>query len=510
MNLISLLEERSRLHPDRTALAERSGKAARTMSYQQLYTGVCAGSQFLREHELTKAVLILQPVGIDLYVSLLSCLHAGLTVVFVDPSASRETIRRSLELIEVEGFIGVAKAHLLRLTIPEIQSIPIKFHTTGFVPGSTGFKPHSSTESIAPCKVNAEHPALVTFTTGSTGQPKAVSRSHGFLLAQHAALQESLDLVEAEVDLVTLPVFAIANLASGMTSVIADTDLRYPARADSSAIQSQFEHFQITRSAASPAFFEKLHRDGMFPPFQKIYTGGAPVFPHRLMEIEDTHPDTSITIVYGSTEAEPITHIEWSETSPEDRTKMMKGGGLLVGKPVKAATVKIIPDRSGKTLFDIEETAVGEPGEIIVTGDHVVKGYLNQIDDEESKIKTPDQIWHRTGDAGYFDGQGRLWLSGRCGAAIRVEGGKPVYPFGIECAALGTKHMERCALMEHGGKPVLFVELSDNGPGLDAVKADLSHLSLSDIRVLSAIPMDPRHNAKVDYPALRKLIEREL
>ena len=103
-----------------------------------------------------------------------------------------------------------------------------------------------------------DEPALVTFTSGSTGVPKAAVRTHGFLMAQHRALEKALEFAEGETDLITLPVFVLANLASGLTSVLADTDLRAPGKADAAAIREQCRRHGVTRCAASPAFFEAL------------------------------------------------------------------------------------------------------------------------------------------------------------------------------------------------------------------------------------------------------------
>ena len=117
---------------------------------------------------------------------------------------------------------------------------------------------------VAP--VDEQTPALVTFTSGSTGEPKAAVRTHGFLLAQHAVLEESLSLAPGEVDLTTLPIFVLANLASGVTSVIPDADLRYPGRIEPGPVFEQLRQLDRTthrlvgrtRIAASPALLARL------------------------------------------------------------------------------------------------------------------------------------------------------------------------------------------------------------------------------------------------------------
>ncbi|NWK54157.1 AMP-binding protein [Verrucomicrobiaceae bacterium N1E253] len=515
MNLVTHLARRAELHPDRIALID----AERAVSYAELYKLVCSGSDQLRHDGLSPGdtVLILQAVSIPLYISLLSAFHSGLTVMFIDPSAGKTMIRNSLSLHQAQAFIGTGKAHLLRITIPEIRQIPKHYHSSGWVPSSKAWKPTSSTPST-PVDTAPDTPALITFTSGSTGMPKAACRTHGFLLAQHRALAASLDLQDGEVDLITLPVFALANLASGLTSVIAHTDLRYPARVDSQAVFDQCNKHNVTRCAASPAFFTQLHRDRMMPAFASIYTGGAPVFPDLLSEIQSAHPGMQVVTVFGSTEAEPIAHIRWQDTSEHDRNQMVSGKGLLVGHPVSATQLRIIPDQSGKEIGPMDEAAFnalelphGKIGEIVVTGDHVLKGYLHGQGNEESKIHVLSDhstVWHRTGDAAWRDQSGRVWLMGRCSAAINSPGQSPIYPFGIECAATNFPSVRRCALLMHQGRVTLVVEGEFTHKQQEALQSQLPHSPVEAFLNVTHIPVDKRHNAKIDYPELRKSLKK--
>src|SRR5690606_6977711 len=83
-----------------------------------------------------------------------------------------------------------------------------------------------------PAEVPGDAAALITFTTGSTGRPKAAVRSHALLWAQHEALAEHLRLRPGDVDMPTLPIFVLNNLALGLTSAIPDFDPRRPADID--------------------------------------------------------------------------------------------------------------------------------------------------------------------------------------------------------------------------------------------------------------------------------------
>src|SRR5207244_2750528 len=131
------------------------------------------------------------------------------------------------------ALIAGTKAHLLRLWSPALRRIPVKFVIGLPVPGAIRWSrlartpPHAEIAACTP-----DTPALLTFTSGSTGAPRAAVRSHGFLLAQHRVLSDCLGLVPGDIDLTTLPIVLLANLASRVTSVLPDADLRRPGAID--------------------------------------------------------------------------------------------------------------------------------------------------------------------------------------------------------------------------------------------------------------------------------------
>ena len=158
-------------------------------------------------------------------------------------------------------------------------------------------------------------PAIVTFTSGSTGVPKVAVRTHGFLLAQHRALEETLTLEPGNVDLATLPIVLLANLASGVTSIIPDADLRAPGTIRPEPVIDQIQLLRPGRVIATPALLERLvtrleDAGGTLKGVRQIFTGGAPVFPSLLDRVANVAPSASILAVYGSTEAEPIASLD--------------------------------------------------------------------------------------------------------------------------------------------------------------------------------------------------------
>jgi len=515
MNLVHLLDTQARERGDQPALIDRHRGQRRCVTFRELAARTARGAEQLHHAGLVAGdtVLFAHPVRIELYAGLLAVLRAGMTAMFVDPSAGSGHIARCCGMLPPRGFFGSPKAHALRLTSPAVRRIPRRFHTGAFpIPGSRRWIPGNNTATVPepPATVTPDQPALVTFTSGSTGLPKAAVRSHGFLLAQHAVLRDALSHVPGEVELVTLPVFVLSSLASGITCVLADTDLARPGAANVPALTTQIHAEGVTRVAASPAFFECLVRGNAdLSRLEKIFTGGAPVFPRLLDALARLAPRSRPVAVYGSTEAEPIAHCPHDSLAPADRQAMRSGAGLLAGHPSDAIRLRVIADQWGTEIapldqasFDALRCRPGQPGEIVVAGHHVLTGYLNGCGDRETKFRVDGESWHRTGDAGYLDHDHRLWLLGRCAATIRDAKGV-VFPFAIECALSFDPSAARCAVVAHRGQRLLVAESASAAPPPDPARFRLDRVVTVD-----RIPLDRRHNAKVDYPALLALLDR--
>ncbi len=517
MNLVALLAERAREHPERIALVDRYRGGDRTVNYGELSRRVAAGAEELVSRGLGKGdvILVFQPVSIELYEILLAAFHAGLRVMLADPSAGRAFLGLCCRRLRPDAFFGSRKAQALRLLVPELRTIPLAFCSEAWFPGARAWRTDGA--GVPAAKMADDDAALVTFTSGSTGVPKAAVRNHGFLLAQHRALEKALDFEDGEVDLVTLPVFVLANLASGLTSVLAAADAVQPGFPDIATAADQCRRFRVTRCAASPAVFEGFLADKVgLPAFDKIFTGGAPVFPDLLRRLRHVRPTAEIESVYGSTEAEPIAHFRARDADGGIDALTRRGGGLCSGLPVAEIELRVIVDQSGNVLGDAGPAVeTGQAGEIIVRGEHVLAGYLDGLGDEETKIRSDGQVWHRTGDAGWLDGHGRVWLLGRCTermSSFPAGDGLPsdalCYPFAVECALRELFPELRMAALESDGRRTLVVGKECDEPRATEIRTSAVSLGMEQVVFLAAIPLDRRHQAKVDYPALRKLLQR--
>jgi acyl-CoA synthetase (AMP-forming)/AMP-acid ligase II len=195
---------------------------------------------------------------------------------------------------------------------------------------------------------------------------------------------------------------------------------------------------------------------------------------------------------------------------------MRQGAGLVTGHPVPEIGLRILaepwrPAPIGaltRAEFDARIAPVGSPGEIVVTGAHVLRGYHQGRGDEETKFRVDGVVWHRTGDAGYLAADGRLWLLGRCQGRVDDAHGV-LYPFSVECGATHCEGVFRAAFAAHHGARVLLVQAEPGRPpDLPRVASELAWAHLAEIREYPHLPVDRRHNAKIDYPALRRLLEQ--
>ncbi|MFP4597772.1 MAG: AMP-binding protein [Persicimonas sp.] len=538
-NVVEYFADRVSCHPDRPALIARE-----TWTFEELDMRVdwlAAGLRSIGFRPGDRAIVMV-PMSLPLYQVLLALLKLGGTAVFVDPWVGARQIAKMAAYAEPTAYIGVGKSHLVRLFDRRLRTMSMTV-TTGrrvwFVPAR-----HELDEvlrydgPIEPRPVRAEDTALVTFTSGSSGNPKGADRTHGFLGAQHRALAAEFPYEPADVDMPSFPVFSLNNLATGITTVIPDMDFQNVAGVDPERILAQMERHGVTTSTASPPFFDRLAQflqdhPERTPPLRRILTGGAPISDEQLRTWESVFVDTDIEVLYGSTEAEPVAHLSSGErlglVESGTETESARARGYCVGRPVAAVETRVIAihdgpiqpgdgpgDGMGNDGWKDIELAQGDIGELVVCGEHVCQSYFrNPEATAENKIRDGDgRVWHRMGDTGYFDDQGRFWLTGRVHSTIR-RGDRQVQPQLVEQAAIGQDtRIRRAAAVgvadaTLGERVVLVLELgsTDARPvGLeDEVRCRLEAAGqvVDEIVVRTEpLPVDPRHNSKIDYAAV--------
>lgn len=511
-NLVELLKSRSEKHPDQVAIIEKN----HSVTYFELYRRVQTTSDFLVSKGLKPGdrLLVFIPMSIRLYEILLAIFYSGMTAVFADAWTTKHRLSELTIFLKPTVFWGIPKAHLLRLINSDIRHIP--FH---FFPGS-GTSTNKLNSVMKPPE--EQIPALITLTSGSTGFPKAAKRTHEFLLSQHEVLKKLLALSEGDIDMPTLPVFVLNNLACGITTLLPDMNLLKPEQTNPKRILNQWETYKPNSVTGSPIFFHLisdyilLQKIRSFLP-SKIFVGGAPVFPSLARKLKKSFPHSEISIVYGSTEAEPISEIFIDEFL--SKSNIINPQGLCVGKPVNEIDVLILPISDLPIQVELEEILVSlqlppkEIGEIVVKGQHVLTAYVNQPEEElKSKIKTQTAIWHRTGDAGLMDSDGNLWLVGRTSSLIKYAD-KILFPFPIEIMLSEMEEIKISTVVSFGNKLWIVCELHPSA-NFDMIKPKIESLisgylpTKPEIIHIQKMPVDPRHNSKIDSAKLVEILKK--
>jgi olefin beta-lactone synthetase len=529
VNVVTHLRDRAAEDPAKIALIQGPFNAERSVTYGELWDHVGRIGGALARSGLKRGdrAIVMIPMSLELYAVLLGVLKIGAVSVFVDPWISLRRIAQFAAFAEPRAFLGIAKSHWLRLFESKLRGLPITVTTGkrwGPIPaGRTLAELLQNEHDPTIAETTADETALITFTSGSSGLPKGADRTHGLLLAQHEALQSEFPYQKSDIDMPMFPIFALNNLAAGRTSIIPEIDFRNIRGVDGAQLMLQIERHGVSTATASPPFFDRLAQawsQSSKPPksLRRILTGGAPVDDEQLRLWRATWPETKIQVVYGSTEAEPVAHLDAEERAAASAANTDPAPGYLIGTPTKSLRYRLIRIVQGAVQLADQgwsawDVPIGEVGELIVSGAHVCRGYFRRDPNtDHNKIHEPDgTVWHRMGDTAYADRMGRLWLVGRVHSTIQ-RAGRQHHAQRIERIArdCDQKLLQVAAVgvpdVELGERIVLVVRPAIDQVLLRARLAQANEIVDQIIAVENELPVDPRHNSKIDYTILRDQI----
>ncbi len=300
--------------------------------------------------------------------------------------------------------------------------------------------------------VVADAPAAIIFTSGSTGPPKGVAYTHRVFDAQIRQIRQFYGIEPGGVDLACFPMFGFFDCVMGTTSVIPAMDPTRPAAADPKVLLRAINDQRITQTFGSPAIWNLLGKYAesqterhpnepfRFPEYWvRLFSSGAPM-PWQILERMKRYlaTDAEIYTPYGATESLPVASIGATEVLAQTAERTRAGRGVCVGSPfaeVEWFVIRIAdtpiphfddatklppmdPTTPLRTAEDARRWNTGI-GELIVAGPQVTQAYVTRTEwNAKSKIvrQNPDgttTLFHRIGDTGYFDLQGRFWFCGR-------------------------------------------------------------------------------------------------
>jgi acyl-CoA synthetase (AMP-forming)/AMP-acid ligase II len=486
-----------------------------------------------------RACVFVKP-GSELIAITYALFKLGAVPVLADPGMGRERLLAAVERVTPDVFIGIPLAHAIRSVFSTAFKSVSLYVTVGMRLGWSGttlkklIARQPSTFEIEP--TSKDDPAAILFTSGSTGPPKGVLYTHGMFHAQVLALKELYGFEPGEVDLACFPLFALFDIAFGMTSVFPDMDASKPAQCDPTKIARAIQESGATTSFGSPAIWRRVlpycHDQGYkLPGLRRLLMAGAPVPPDLIQRAHAVlSMDADVFTPYGATEALPVASIAGREVAPGLLEAMKNGAGTCVGEAAPGIEIRLIQitDESIPAWSDNLRVGLGEMGEVCVRGAVTTELYAEEKEHTlKAKIRDADgSVWHRMGDIGRFDSEGRLWFLGRKSHRLETESGIRM-PVPVENIFNLHPRVYRSALVGIGPRgsetPLLVIEaipgeypkgetmtqgfimqLRDIGRRIPRA-ADIEHFLFHE-----SFPVDPRHNAKIHREELKAWAERHV
>ncbi|MFB9923298.1 class I adenylate-forming enzyme family protein [Amycolatopsis halotolerans] len=473
MHLAALPEARARRNPNRPCLADEHGELGNAGFAVRVRSAAAALRQ--RGVGAGDVVAVLLPNRVEFAVVLFAAWRLGAAVTPVNPELTDGEASFQIADAKAKVVVGQEDSDLVTLRLEQLAT---------------------AAPDDGPVVDDEQAVALLIYTSGTTGQPKGVVLDHANVRAMTEMIVDALELGAADHSLLILPLFHVNGI---VVSVLA------PLLAGGRST--------ITARFRADDFFDTIER------VRPTYFSAVPAIYARLAGLPDTvRPDTSSLrlVVCGAAPmpAELIQRVE-----ERFGVVVVEGYGLSEGScastlnplagPRKPGTVgRPLPGQE-VALMDPRGRLTDGPGEVVVRGPNVMRGYLNR---PEATAATIVDGWLHTGDVGRFDEDGYLVLVDRIKDMI-IRGGENLYPKEIENALHAHPAVLEAAVVgaPHpvlGELPVATVTLYPAAVVSEAELLEHCRARLTRVKVpvrIDIVPALPRNPVgKIDKPALRR------
>jgi len=463
MNVARLFAEHVRSTPKRPALimgrtlvtfgelASLSGGAQKMMRRAGLRTG--------------DTVVLFDRLAPRLYAFVIAAMSLGAAVVLIEPRLSPNAVNRAVECVKPRLFVAGLLGRLWGLRVPALRSVGRWLDAA-----ACSLEP---AEPLVVENVTPEHPGTVTFTSGTTGMPKAVVRTHGSLEAQVGVLRRAFSIHEVSTpDLCVFPAFVLFNLALGRPSLLLVDP--FDAKAIR-ALDTLPPSLQPTSLACGPAVLRQILVGTRNVRLRAVHVGGAPCDAELLEHAMQRWPEAHLLHVYGSTEAEPVATAEGVEAVHRTRERGL-WQVLYLGRPVPDIACRIV------------ETGIE------VQGPHVAPrvvflGEQGEAWDRHCLLGAPAlPRWHAMGDR--VEDRDGLWFRGRTSQPLEefLLEQERIYPL--------LRHSQCFVHRAHDGRLFLI------GEGVARRERELkAHVPELSGVLERRLVRDRRHRARIDRRA---------
>jgi len=498
MEIKHLLEDTAKRYTQKTAITFKGSQ----MTFAELKENVLKLANALRSCGAKKAdkIAIYLPNCPEYVHSYLAVFCLGAVGVPLDFMLKTDELISCLSHSETKILIADPKDDIffdqIKKAVPSLKTIII---CHGQTEGTISYKEifEKSNSNLEDVSVSDRDPALIMYTSGTTGKPKGIMLNYRHLEGSPKAMEHFVDLSDKDTKLCALPLSHIGGFIYIQNCILFGITLVLMDRFNPFEFLKNVQDYKVTCFHIVPAMYIALLSLKEIECFDLtslrwIVVFGAPSSPDILRRFHQYCPNAKFLNGWGMTETCPPNTV-----TPLESTKIES-----VGKPSPHAEIKIFDENE-------KELPAGEIGEIVIRGWVVMDGYYK---DPEGTKALMQNGWFHTGDLGRFDAEGFLFIVGRKKEMIKV-GGQIVYAPEVEAALQKHEAVSEAAVIGipdqlRGEAVKAFVSLKEkNSISSDELKyfvrEHLAHFKIPQtIEILETLPKN--RTGKVDKELLKQ------
>jgi len=350
-------------------------------------------------------------------------------------------------------FMGSRYADMVNSTRPQLSSVKHFIIIDGKYEGMISYDElitSGSPEEKTFAEVNEEDITILMFTAGTTGFPKGVPQDHNAYSSYVLTNVNPPDLeAPAETNVLCMPLYHVAGIQGLMAGIYGGRTLALMRQFDEKEWFETVQREKANRVMVVPTMLKRIID---YPDFDKynlssirVITYGAAACPYEVLKgTIERFPGRALINAFGGTETSSTIaalraedQVITGKETEQEREKKLKRLATSIGLPLDDVEIQV-RDEEGRVL------PTGKIGEIIARSPRIMKGYWRD-DEKTKKAFTPDG-WYRTGDMGYVDEEGYIYLSGRADDLI-VRGGENIGPDEVESTLYSHPKIEEVAVI---------------------------------------------------------------
>ena len=399
MNLIDFLKKNVENHGDKIAVIDNE----KEITFIELYEKVEKFSNNIKILNQEKIISLISENSISFIIAYLGIINSGKIVHLISPEISEINLFNQLKSSKSKNIIcnqlmkkKILNFNSIKTTIFDIEEILLKHNNKEIESSLNKF-------------------AYLIYTSGTTAEPKGVTVSHLMIEFTTKNIVKVLGYSNSDTDLLPLPLNHSFGLGCIHTSLYVGSTLVLLKNASNlEEILESLKKYKITTLAAVPATLTKIlnfknkELEDYFSEIRLIITNSTAIPKKTVIQFKEILKKGNLATYYGLTEASRSTFMVFDKNNQREES---------VGKCSPNVEIKIVNKEENNLKL----------GDIFIKGENVIKKYWNNVEADKNIFEN----WLKTGDTGYFDNEGYLFLKGRSDEIINV-GGEKVMPIEIE------------------------------------------------------------------------------